>query len=787
MADTTLRVSGMTCAACSARVERSLEKAAGVLQANVNLMTHSATVRYDPARTSPHDLVSVVQQTGYGAEVPSPGLSVEQELAQEDQDQASETRRLKSRVTLSLIIGVLVMALSMPLMAPRHDTAPDPFMQLIMWLAAPLRGLMPGLFLLSPTVLRWSLLVLTVPVVAWAGRHFYQRAWAAARHGGSDMNTLIAVGTGAAFLFSLATTIAPGWFANQGLPAEVYYEAVVWIIALVLLGNYFEARARYRTGASIRRLAGLRPDTATVIRRGEESLVPLAAVVAGDELIIRPGQRIPVDGSVVDGVSLVDESMLTGEPMPVTRGPGAPLVGGTLNGTGTLRMRALRIGRDTVLSRILSLVREAQGAKAPIQRLADRISSVFVPTILGVALLTFLGWWLLGPEPRALNALVSAVSVLIIACPCAMGLAVPTAVMVATGRGAELGVLIRGGDALERTGHVDTVVLDKTGTITEGKPSLVGIHLTGSLDESEVLRLAASLERRSEHPLRLAIVALAEHRQLPLGAASGVEALPGMGLRGTVDGHDLAVGNWRILERLGLQAPVLNGVQGTAVHVVVDGRIEGVLDVADPIKPGSAPAIAALQATGIDVVMLSGDRQAVAQQVASEVGVSRVVAELLPEDKLTEVRRLQQAGHVVAMVGDGINDAPALAQADVGIAMGTGTDVAMDSGAITLVRGELSGIATAIRLSRNTMRIIRQNLFWALAYNTIGIPVAAGVLAPWLGWRLSPALAAAAMAMSSVSVVTNSLRLRSAREAPPAGRTRRPVVMPQLPAFRSLV
>ena len=635
MADTTLRVSGMTCAACSARVERSLQRAAGVLQANVNLMTHSATVRYDPERTSPHDLVSVVAQTGYGAEVPSPELGVEEELAREDLDQAREAHRLKLRVRFSLIIGVLVMVLSMPLMTPRHDAVPDPFMQLIMWLAAPLRSAIPGLFRLPPGVLRWSLLALTVPVVAWAGRHFYQRAWAAARHAGSDMNTLIAVGTGAAFLFSLATTIAPGWFVNQGLPAEVYYEAVVWIIALVLLGNYFEARARHRTGASIRRLAGLRPDTATVIRRGQESVVPLAAVVAGDELIIRPGQRIPVDGSVVEGLSQVDEAMLTGESMPVTRGPGAPLVGGTLNGSGTLRMRALRVGRDTVLARILQLVREAQGAKAPIQRLADRISSVFVPTILGLALLTFLGWWLLGPEPRALNALVSAVSVLIIACPCAMGLAVPTAVMVATGRGAELGVLIRGGEALERTGQVSTVVLDKTGTITEGKPSLVGIHLTGSLDEATLLRLAASLERRSEHPLGLAIVSLAEQRHLPLGEASVVEALPGMGVQGIVDGRRLAVGNWRMLQRLGLQAPVLDSVRGTAVHVVVDHRVEGVLDIADAIKPGSAPAIAALQAGGIDVVMLSGDRQAVAQRVASEVGVSRVIAELLPQDKLT--------------------------------------------------------------------------------------------------------------------------------------------------------
>ena len=762
MADATLRVSGMTCAACSARVQRSLEHAPGVLQANVNLMTHSASVRYQPERTSPHDLMHVVQQAGYGAELPSPDLTVEQELDLEDRDQAREARRLRLRVAVSLVGAVLAMLLSMPLMEPRHHAAADPFMRLMMWLGTPVRDLLPGLFSLSPDVLRWALLAVSVPVVGWAGQHFYRRAWAAARHRGADMNTLIAVGTGAAFLFSLAATIAPGSFTRRGLPADVYYEAGVWIVALVLLGNYLEARARYRTGASIRRLAGLRPDTATVLRRGTESVVPLAAVLSGDELIIRPGQRIPVDGVVVEGVSLVDESMLTGEPMPVTRGPGGALVGGTLNGSGTLRMRALRVGRDTVLSSILRLVRDAQSAKAPIQRLADRISAIFVPTIMALALLTFVGWWQLGPEPRALNAMVSAVSVLIIACPCAMGLAVPTAVLVATGRGAELGVLIRGGEALERAGQVDTVVLDKTGTITEGKPSLLGIQVTGPLDESTLLGLAASLERRSEHPLGVAIVALAEQRRLPFGEASGVEALPGIGVRGTVDGHTVAIGNRRLLEQLKLPVPVDSGTRGTVVHVVVDGQLTGILDIADPIKPGSAPAIAALRAAGIRVVMLSGDRHQVAQRVGTEVGVDQVIAEMLPEEKVAEVRRLQQAGRTVAMAGDGINDAPALAQADVGIAMGSGTDVAMDTGAITLVRGDLSGIGTAIRLSRATMRIIRQNLFWALAYNSIGIPVAAGALIPWLGWRPSPALAAAAMALSSVSVVANSLRLRSA-------------------------
>jgi Cu+-exporting ATPase len=490
--------------------------------------------------------------------------------------------------------------------------------------------------------------------------------------------------------------------------------------------------------------------------------LPIVEVLAGDELLVRPGQRIPVDGAVVEGTSPVDESMLTGEPMPVSRGPGDDVIGGTLNGTGALRIRALRVGRETVLSRILRLVREAQGRKPPIQRLADRISAAFVPTVLAIALLTFIIWWIAGPEPTLLNALVSAVAVLIIACPCAMGLAVPTAVMVATGRGAELGVLIKGGEALERAGAVNTVVLDKTGTVTEGKPVVVNVESQPALPggKARVLQLAASLEQLSEHPLAGSIVRAAHEEQVELRGPESFVTEAGQGVHGRVDGHEVLVGNHRLVAGAVGHANGSGEPGVTTVAVTVDGQFAGRIDVRDPVRPTSRAAIAALKANGVDVVMLSGDQRGPAEAVGRMVGIDRVIAGVLPDQKLAEVRRLQEAGRVVAMVGDGINDAPALAQADVGIAMGTGTDVAMETGQVTLVRGDLRGVATAIRLSRATLRVIRQNLFWALIYNVIAIPIAAGLLFPVFGWRLSPALAAAAMAFSSVSVVSNSLRLR---------------------------
>ncbi len=745
-------VSGMTCAACSARIQRQLEQAPGVARASVNLMTNAATVAYDPAQTSPHDLAGVIRDAGYGAELPPPGQSVEEELAAEEARFDAELGALRRKVAVMLGAAVLAMFLAVPLMlggAAAHLA--DPFSRAMLAVNHLLAGWIPGLASLNPTAIRWGMLLLVPPLVLWGGWRFFAGAWAALRHRAADMNTLIALGSIAALLLSAANTL--------GAPGDVYYEAVLWIVGFVLLGNYFEARAKHRTGAAIRSLAGLRPDRAAVLRNGVEVEIAIAEVLPGDLLLVRPGQRIPVDGAVVEGASAVDESMLTGEPMPVSRGPGDAVVGGTLNGGGALTMRALRVGRDTVLSRILRLVRDAQGQKPPIQRLADRIAGVFVPVVIGIALLTFGAWMLVGPEPRFINAVVAAVSVLVIACPCAMGLAVPTAVMVATGRGAELGVLIKGGEALERAASVDTVVLDKTGTITEGKPTVVSMEP----DADDTLRLAASLERLSEHPLGEAVVRAAEARGLTLADPSFFYSEAGQGVRGRVDGHDVAVGNRRMLAALGITPPAASTGRETEVHVVIDGALTGTLRIADPVKPTSAAAIARLRDRGIDVVMLTGDQPGPAAIVGQEVGVSRVVAGVLPEGKLEEIRRLQGAGHVVAMVGDGINDAPALAAADVGVAMGTGTDAAMDAGQVTLVKGDLRGVATAFGLSRATLRIIRQNLFWAFAYNVVAIPIAAGALIPWLGWRLNPAVAAAAMAFSSVSVVANSLRLRVAR------------------------
>ncbi|HWA59635.1 MAG TPA: heavy metal translocating P-type ATPase [Gemmatimonadales bacterium] len=776
---TTLDVSGMTCAACSARVGRALKQAPGVADANVNLVTAKATIEFDPAATSAEALADVVRATGYGAEVARPDRTVEQELDQQDAARAEELAELRGRMIVSGAAAVVTMLLSMPL---AHQSGPesmaDPAVQLMMPLSRVLETVAPWLYTWSGDTLRWLLLLTTLPVVLWAGRHFYTRALAAFRHHSADMNTLIAVGTGAAFLFSLSTTLAPGWFRARGLPPDVYYEAVVWIIALILLGNFFETRARGRTSGAIRRLMGLRPATALVRRDGREVEVSLVEVVVGDEILVRPGERIPVDGDVLEGKSAVDESMLTGEPVPVLRTPGDAVIGATVNGTGALRIRATRIGRDTVLSRIIRMVREAQGSRAPVQQLADRVSGIFVPVVISIAIAAFVLWFDLGPEPRLLHALVAAVTVLIIACPCAMGLAVPTAVMVGTGRGAELGVLIKGGAALQRAGETQVVLLDKTGTVTEGKPAVTRLAAEPGLDDAALLRLAASVERLSEHPLATALVKAATDRGLTLAPATDFRAIPGHGVRGTVEAHEIAVGNPRLLDSLGIapgasllaQAEAWEQGGASLAWVAVDRRVAGVIAIQDPIRPTSAAAIAALREMGLEVVMLTGDRRVPAELVGRAVHVDRVVAEVLPEGKLAEVERLQAAGRVVAMAGDGLNDAPALARADVGIAMGTGTDVAMEAGQITLMRGDLRGVRNAIALSRRTLAVIRQNLFWALIYNVIGIPIAAGALYPLLGIRLSPAMAAAAMAFSSVSVVSNSLRLRTALsegEAPP--------------------
>jgi Cu+-exporting ATPase len=729
-----ITVSGMTCAACSSRVQRTLQLTPGVRDASVNLMTGTATVAFDPATITPGSLVDVIRDTGYGAELPPSNVSAGELFAAQDAERAAEVAELGRKFGVSLGAGIAAMALSMPTMVG-----------------------------VEPARARGVLLVITLPVVLWAGRHFYTRAWAAFRHHSADMNTLIALGTGAAFVFSVFMTVAAWWVVERGLEPHVYYEAVVWIIALVLLGNLLEARAKGRTSEAVRRLIGLRPATARVERNGAETEVPLEQVCVGDVLIVRPGERIPTDGDVIEGRSFVDESMLTGEPEPVAKGPESAVVGATLNRNGALRVRATRVGGDTVLAHIVGLVRSAQGSKAPIQRLADRVSAIFVPVVISIAIATFVLWYDFGPEPAYLHALVSAVTVLIIACPCAMGLAVPTAVMVATGRGAELGVLIRGGEALQRAGSVDTVVLDKTGTITEGMPSVLHAEL-----DDEAFRLAASLERFSEHPLAAALVKAALARGVVLEEPQAFEAFPGKGVAGTVGVRAVLVGNRVFMAERGADPAALEeraaafAAEGaTPVFVAVDGRLAGIVSVADPVKPTSTAAIRRLAQMRLDVLMLTGDDARTAQAVGRRVGIERVLAEVPPDRKLNEVKRLQLEGRVVAMVGDGLNDAPALAQADVGIAIGTGTDVAIETGSITLMRGDLMGVPDGLALARRTMRVIRQNLFWAFVYNVIGIPIAAGALYLVGGPLLTPALAAAAMAVSSVSVVSNSLRLRS--------------------------
>jgi Cu+-exporting ATPase len=742
-AKVTIPVSGMTCAGCQANVQQALARAPGVAQANVNLMTSNATVTFDPEVASPEQLVEAVRATGYGAELPDDSRSSVEEQEAQDRAQEAEFREYRFKAVVSLVAAAGSMVLSMLFMDMHR---PDPRML--------------GL-----------LLVITLFVMVWAGRHFYTRAWAAFRHHAADMNTLIAVGTGAAFLYSLVATFAPGVFTGRGLMPDVYYEAVVTIIALILLGNALEARAKRQTATALRGLIALQPKTARVVRNLVEQDLPIEEVASGDVVVVRPGERVPVDGTVASGKSAVDESMLTGESLPVEKQAGDPVFGGTVNSTGAFKLRATTVGADSTIHRIIKLMREAQGSRAPIQALADRISAVFVPVVISIAIATFVAWYLLSPDGSMVRGFAAAVAVLIIACPCAMGLAVPTAVMVATGRGAQWGILIKGGEALERAGSLTTVVLDKTGTVTAGKPALTDLIVHDpAIEQRELLRLVASLESRSEHPLAAAIVARAKEDKLSLSEPEEFSALGGKGATGRVGGIAVAAGNLDLMEGQGVEAGALShdairlADQGkTPMYVSLNGKLAGLIAVADPIRPESRAAIAGLQQLGLDVILVTGDNERTAKAIAQEAGISSVVAGVLPEGKVTQIKRLQQQGQVVAMVGDGINDAPALAQADVGIAMGSGSDVAVEASDITLMRPTLLGVVQAIRLSRRTMGTMKQNLFWAFFYNVVGIPVAAGVLYPWLGIMLSPVIASAAMAFSSVSVVFNSLRLRRLR------------------------
>jgi Cu+-exporting ATPase len=768
-------IQGMTCAACQASVQKALQRQPGVVDASVNLMMKNAAVTYDPAVTRPEALVEAIRDTGYEAELPRPEQTAFEEQEARDRANEEELRNLRRKALVSGAVGIVAMIVSMPLMASgvHHGPVADPFMRWAMESLTPaLRAAMPWLYRIPPAVLSWSLLVLTLGVMTWAGRHFYVRAWSGFRHHSADMNTLVAVGTGAAFLYSALATVAPGFFLSRGVAPDVYYEAVVIIIALILTGNAFEARAKSRTSAALRGLVALQPKTARVLQGEQETDVPVEQVKSGDTVAVRPGERIPVDGEVLSGASAVDESMLTGESMPVEKQAGDRVIGGTINRTGAFRYRATTLGADSVLAQIVKLMRDAQGSRAPIQRLADRVSGIFVPVVLSIAIATFVVWYV--ADGSAVRAFAAAVAVLIIACPCAMGLAVPTAVMVATGKGAELGILIKGGEALQRAGDVTTVLLDKTGTITEGRPTVTDVVPAPGAPRSadELLRVVAALESSSEHPLADAIVRHARERNLAFMTPEEFQSVTGQGVVGVVEGSFIAAGNERLMADyaadpapLAADAERLTGEGKTPVYVAIDGRLAGLLAVADPLKATAREAVARLKKMGLQVVLLTGDNRRTAEAIARQAGLERVVAGVLPEGKVAEVKRLQQEGQVVAMVGDGINDAPALAQADLGIAIGTGADVAVEASDVTLMRGDPRGIASAVALSRRTMRTMRQNLFWAFIYNVIGIPIAAGVLYPAFGILLSPILASAAMAFSSVSVVANSLRLRRARIA----------------------
>ncbi|MCL4797388.1 MAG: heavy metal translocating P-type ATPase [Bryobacteraceae bacterium] len=752
----TFPVRGMTCAACSSFVQSSLERAPGVRAATVNLMLHRATVLYDPATTGPPALVDLVNRTGYEAALPPARRTAVEEQAERDREEAAEYLDLRRRTLWSLAAATLAMTLSMPLMGHGPGGWLSAFHHA---LDAPFRAALPALYSVPAPVLRWVLAALTLAVMLFAGRRFYTKAWAAARHRTADMNTLIALGTGAAFAFSFAVTLAPGAFAGRGIAPDVYYEAVAFILALVLMGNTLEARAKRRTTSAIRALAALQPATARLVANGTEHEVPVDDLQPGDLIAVRPGERIPADGLIEEGVSAVDESLLTGEPMPLDKGPGAQVIGGSVNHHGLLRVRVTTLGAESVLDQVLRLLRDAQGEKAPVQRLADRISAIFVPVVALVALLTFAVWLAAGADFS--RAFTYAVAVLIIACPCAMGLAVPTALMAATGRAARQGLLFRGGEALERLAAADTVAFDKTGTLTEGKPEVAAASPDWS---EEDLRRVASLESASEHPLARAVVRYAESRGISAPAPECFTALPGLGAEGEAAGGEILVGRRQLLEDRGIACPAEPGAAAghTIIHAAAGGRYAGWFAVADPPRPTARPAVEALRRLGMRVLMLTGDQPAAARAVAGQTGIEEVHAGLMPKDKLDLLRRLQAEGRVVAMAGDGINDAPSLAAADTGFALASGTDVAINAADVTLMRPDPRGVAEAITLARATMRVMRQNLFWAFIYNLIGIPLAAGVFAPALGWSLSPVFASAAMALSSVSVVTNSLRLARA-------------------------
>jgi Cu+-exporting ATPase len=747
-----LEIEGMHCASCVARIEGALSDVEGVEEASVNLATGQARIVFDPAVADLDQCRAAVARAGYtvgevsatasslrpsGTPQVAPGA---ESIDAHERARQRELDDLRRKWVVSLAAGFGMMALMyLPL------------------------GL--DMALLAPV-----LLIIGSIVQFWAGGVFYRATWAAAKHGSANMNTLVAVGTSFAYGYSAFVTLWPGLAARWGFPYHLYYETAVIIIALILLGRWLEARAKRQTNAAIKAVMGLQAKTARVIRDGVEQDIPVEAVQVGDFVRVRPGEKVPVDGVIREGRSTLDESMLTGESLPLEKGPGATVIGATLNKTGSFVFEATKVGQDTTLAQIVRLVEEAQGSKAPMQRLADTVAGYFVPVVLVLAALTFAGWLLFGPAPALTMALTAAIAVLIIACPCALGLATPTAIMVGTGKAAEHGILIRGGEALEQARKIDTIVLDKTGTLTRGKAAVTQVVAADGFPESELLRLAAAAEVGSEHPLGEAIIERARELGLDLPKTEAFEAITGKGVRARADGHDIALGNRALMAQVGVSLDGLDaraqelarrGV--TPMYVAVDGRSAGLIAVADTLKSESRAAVEQLKALRLAVWMLTGDSRATAEAIAQQVEIAHVLAEVLPEQKAATVQELQAQGKVVAMVGDGINDAPALAQADLGIAIGTGTDVAMAASDITLVGGDLRHIVTAIALSRKTVGVIKQGLFWAFAYNVLLIPVAMGALYPVFGVLLDPVLAAAAMAMSSASVVSNALRLRRFR------------------------
>jgi Cu+-exporting ATPase len=735
----TLPVQGMTCASCVKRIEDALKNTDGVIDVGVNLATERATIKYNQAQVALPELKKVIADAGYSV----PEAEAEKELV----DTEREARRNEmADLTLKFILSGIAAAAIMVLMFF------GPYI--------------PIISTLPPEWITYIAFVLATPVQFWIGWRFYRGAYAALKHGTADMNVLIAVGTSAAYLYSVVATFAPQLVAIGDMMPATYFDTSTMIIALILLGRLLEARAKGQTSEAIRRLTGLEAKTARVIRNNIEQDIPVEQVKVADIIVVRPGEKIPVDGVVTDGYSSVDESMITGEPIPASKKAGDAVIGATINKTGSFRFRATKVGRDTVLSQIIRMVEEAQGTKAPIQRLADRVAAVFVPVVIGLAVLTFVAWYFLGPQPSFLMAMLNFISVLIIACPCAMGLATPTAIMVGTGKGAQYGILIKGGESLENAYRINTIVLDKTGTITRGEPSLVDVIAMPGFTEQDAIHFAGSAERGSEHPLGDAIVKGAKARNVPLSDATKFDAVPGKGIVAEIDGRIVMVGNSRLmeledvpLEEMRQAFERLSAEGKTPMYVSVDDKPAGVVAVADTIKEGSKEAIAEFKKMGIEAIMVTGDNRRTAEAIAAQVGIGRVLAEVLPQDKAEVVKKMQAEGRNVAMVGDGINDAPALAQANTGIAIGTGTDIAIESSDITLMGGDLRSVATAIRLSKATIRTIRANLFWAFFYNIVGIPIAAGILYPWFQVLLNPIIAAAAMAFSSVSVVSNSLLL----------------------------